>query len=32
MLVEYDHLTARRVETEGRTAVVYAANPKALKI
>jgi hypothetical protein len=31
MLVEYDHLTARRVETEGRTAVVYAANPKALK-
>jgi hypothetical protein len=29
MLVEYDWLATRRVETQGRPAVIYYLNPKA---
>jgi hypothetical protein len=31
MLVDYDWLAARRVETAGRPATIYTVNPKALK-
>jgi len=32
MLVDYDWLAARKIETPGRTATVYVANPKSLAV